>query len=167
MKYFLSIINKLERKRERINRKSINYKKSIRIAIIYLYESEKKQKFIDKLSSKMKKDKKKVDLYPIVELVNAENRYLNTIKIKDLNFWGNWKNSNANNLIYQPYDYLIYPDLKINQEVENILIRSLAKCRVGFIVECNNLFDMIIKSTKEFDLENRLDELIKYVKMIK
>ena len=82
MKYFLSIINKLERKRERINRKSINYKKSIRIAIIYFYESEKKQKFIDKLSSKMKKDKKKVDLYPIIELVNAENRYLNTIKIK-------------------------------------------------------------------------------------
>jgi len=26
---------------------------------------------------------------------------------------------------------------------------------------------MIIKSTKEFDLENRLEELIKYVKMIK
>jgi len=167
MKYFLSIINKLERKRDRINRKSINYKKSKSIAIVYRYESEKKQKFIDKLSLEMKKDKKKVDLYPIVELVNAENRYLNTIKIKDLNFWGNWKNSNANNLIYQPYDYLIYADLKVNQEIENILIRSLAKCRVGFIIECSNLFDMIIKSTKEFDLENRLDELIKYVKMIK
>ncbi len=95
MKYFLSIINKLERKRDRINRKSINYKKSKSIAIVYRYESEKKQKFIDKLSLEMKKDKKKVDLYPIVELVNAENRYLNTIKIKDLNFWGNWKNSNA------------------------------------------------------------------------
>lgn len=167
MKYFLSIINKLERKRDRINRKSINYKKSKSIAIVYRYESEKKQKFIDKISSEMKKDKKKVDLYPIVELVNAENRYLNTIKIKDLNFWGNWKNSNANNLIYQPYDYLIYTDLKMNQEIENILIRSLAKCRVGFIIESSNLFDMIIKSTKEFDLENRLDELIKYVKMIK
>ncbi len=167
MKYFLSIINKLERKRDRINRKSINYKKSKSIAIVYRYESEKKQKFIDKISSEMKKDKKKVDLYPIVELVNAENRYLNTIKIKDLNFWGNWKNSNANNLIYQPYDYLIYVDLKVNQEIENILIRSLAKCRVGFIIESSNLFDMIIKSTKEFDLENRLDELIKYVKMIK
>lgn len=167
MKYLLSIINNLERKRHRINRKSINYKQSLSIAIVYFYESEKKQKFINKLVKKLKKDNKKVDLYPIIEFINAENRYLNSIKIKDLNFWGKWKNSNANNLIYQPYDYLIYIDLELSQEIENIIIRSLAKCRIGFLVEYSNLFDMTIKSAKEFDIESRLNELIKYVKMIK
>ena len=79
---------------------------------------------------------------------------------------GEWKSNNANNLIYHPYDYLIYIDLNLNEEVKNILIRSLAKCRIGFKNE-KKLFDLIIKSKNEFDVEYRLDELNKYLKMIK
>jgi len=167
MKYLLSIINRLERRKHRINRKSIGYKQSFNIAIIYSYESEIKQKFINKFTKKLEKDDKKVDLYPIVEFVTAENRYLKSFKIKDLNLMGIWKNNNANNLIYQPYDYLIYTDLVLNQEIENIFIRSLAKCRIGFISDYNYLFEMIIKSNKEYDIENRLNEMCRYLKMIK
>tara|TARA_B100000579_G_scaffold159828_1_gene129890 strand:- start:738 stop:1238 length:501 start_codon:yes stop_codon:yes gene_type:complete len=166
MSYFLPFINYLEAKKHRINRKSINYKKSLSIAIVYYYESEIKQKFVNKFLNNLKKDNKKVDLYPIIEFTNAENRYLYTFKIKHLNFMGEWKNNNANNLIYHPYDYLIYIDLNLNEEVKNILIRSLAKCRIGFKNE-KKLFDLIIKSKNEFDVEYRLDELNKYLKMIK
>ena len=166
MKYFLSLLNYIESKKHRVNRKSINYKKSLSIAIVYYYESEIKQKFVNKFLNNLKKDNKNIDLYPIIEFTNAENRYLYTFKTKDLNFWGKWKSNNANNLIYQPYDYLIYIDLNLNEEIKNILIRSLAKCRIGFKNE-KKLFDLIIKSKNEFDFECRLDELVKYLKMIK
>ena len=48
MKYFLSLLNYIESKKHRVNRKSINYKKSLSIAIVYYYESEIKQKFVNK-----------------------------------------------------------------------------------------------------------------------
>lgn len=166
MNYFLNLINYLEAKKHRINRKSISYKKSLSIAIVYYYESEIKQKFVNKFLNNFKKDNKRIDLFPIIEFTNAENRYLYSFKTKDLSFWGKWKSKNANNLIYHPYDYLIYIDLNLNEEIKNILIRSLAKCRIGFKNE-KTLFDFIIKSKNEFDLEYRLDELIKYLKMIK
>ncbi|GIR73021.1 MAG: hypothetical protein CM15mP75_5330 [Flammeovirgaceae bacterium] len=51
--------------------------------------------------------------------------------------------------------------------MENILIRSHAKCRVGFIHNKLNLFEFLIKSDKEYDIDHRLNKLYSYLKSYK
>ena len=80
--------------------------------------------------------------------------------------FGNWSNNNVNLFIYQQYDFIIYPDLHLSQDMENILIISNAKCRVGFIENRFNLFELMIKSDEEYDIDHRLDKLYKYLKKV-
>ena len=59
---------------------------------------------------------------------------------------------------------MIYPDLKLNTELENIIINSYSKCRIGFINSKNNLFELILKSDLEYDISHRLNKLFRYLK---
>ena len=69
--------------------------------------------------------------------------------------------------IYQQYDFIIYADLKLIPEMENILINSYTKCRVGFIENKTNIFELILKSDLEFDIDHRLTKLYKYLIKLK
>ena len=51
--------------------------------------------------------------------------------------------------------------------MENILINSYTKCRVGFIENKTNIFEMILKSDLEFDIDHRLTKLYKYLIKLK
>ena len=51
--------------------------------------------------------------------------------------------------------------------MENILINSYSKCRIGFIENKTNLFELILKSDLEFDIDHRLNKLYKYLKKLK
>ena len=167
MKILLPTINKINNKRLKINRASISYPKSNHIGILYSYIDENKQKAINELVKSLKKDGKKVDLLPAITKKNADNRYFKTFKINDINTFGKWKNNNVNLFIYQQYDFIIYPDLKLIPEMENILINSYTKCRVGFIENKINIFEMILKSDLEFDIDHRLTKLYKYLIKLK
>ncbi|MFL2996394.1 MAG: DUF6913 domain-containing protein [Cytophagales bacterium] len=167
MKILLPTINKIKNKRLKINRASISYPKSNHIGILYSYIDENKQKAINELVKNLKKDGKRVDLLPAITKRNADNRYFKTFKIDEINTFGKWKNSNVNLFIYQQYDFIIYPDLKLNPEMENILINTYSKCRIGFIENKTNLFEMILKSDLEFDIDHRLNKLYKYLQKLK
>ena len=67
---------------------------------------------------------------------------------------------------FQQYDFLIYPDLSITPEMENIIIRSYSKCRISFIKIKKNLFELILKSDNEYDIDIRLKSLYRYLKKI-
>lgn len=167
MKILLPTINKIKNKRLKINRASISYPKSNHIGILYSYIDENKQKAINELVKNLKKDGKTVDLLPAITKRNADNRYFKTFKIDEINTFGKWKNNNVNLFIYQQYDFIIYPDLKLNPEMENILINTYSKCRIGFIENKTNLFEMILKSDLEFDIDHRLNKLYKYLQKLK
>ena len=166
MKILLPTINKIKNKRLKINRASISFPKSNHIGILYSYIDENKQKAINELVKKLKKDGKKVDLLPSIRKKNADNRYFKTFKIDEINTFGKWRNNNVNLFIYQQYDFIIYPDLYLTNEMENILIRSHAKCRVGFIHNKLNLFELLLKSDNEYDIDHRLNKLYTYLKKI-
>ena len=51
--------------------------------------------------------------------------------------------------------------------MENILINSFSKCRIGFINQKMNLFEMILKSDIEYDINHRLSKLYNYLKKLK
>tara|TARA_B100001996_G_scaffold189839_1_gene145203 strand:+ start:33 stop:536 length:504 start_codon:yes stop_codon:yes gene_type:complete len=167
MKILLPTINKIKNKRLKINRASISFPKSNHIGILYSYIDENKQKAINELVKKLKKDGKKVDLLPSIRKKNADNRYFKTFKIDEINTFGKWRNNNVNLFIYQQYDFIIYPDLKLIPEMENILINSYSKCRIGFIENKTNLFELILKSDLEYDIDHRLNKLYKYLKKLK
>ena len=167
MNFILKIINNLKKRRFKINRASISYPKSRNIGILYTYIDENKQRSLNNFVSNLKKDGKKVDLLPLIKKKNADNRYFKTFRIKEISPFGNWKNNSVNLFIYQEYDFLIYPDLKLNPEMENIIIRSYSKCRIGFIKTDKNLFEMVLISKKEFDIEYRLKKLYDYLKKLK
>ena len=154
-------------KRQKINRASISYPKSNHIGILYSYIDENKQKAINELVKNLKKDGKRVDLLPAITKRNADNRYFKTFKIDEISTFGKWKNNNVNLFIYQQYDFIIYPDLKLNSEMENILINTYSKCRIGFIENKTNLFELILKSDLEFDIDHRLNKLYKYLQKLK
>ena len=126
MKFLLPAINLIEHKKYRVNRISLNYLNSKYFGILYEYVDENKQKEINSFVKKLKLDGKKVDLLPAIKKNNADNRYFKTFRLNEINFLGKWKNKNVNSFIYQPYDFLIYLDLKISSEMENILIKSLS-----------------------------------------
>ena len=167
MKILLPTINKIKNKRLKINRASISYPKSNHIGILYSYIDENKQKAINELVKNLKKDGKRVDLLPAITKRNADTRYFKTFKIDEISTFGKWKNNNVNLFIYQQYDFIIYPDLKLNSEMENILINTYSKCRIGFIENKTNLFELILKSDLEFDIDHRLNKLYKYLQKLK
>ncbi len=167
MKKILQLINNIKVKRVLINRLSVGYSKSEHIGILYTYIDENKQKAINTFMHNMKKDGKRVDLLPAITNRNADNRYFKTFKIDEVNSFGKWSNNNVNLFIYQQYDFLIYPDLFFIPEMENILINSHAKCRIGFFDNKKNLFELILKSEQEYDIDYRLDKLYNYLKKLK
>ena len=167
MNFILKIINNLKKRRFKINRASTSYPKSRNIGILYTYIDENKQRSLNNFVSNLKKDGKKVDLLPLIKKKNADNRYYKTFRINEISPFGNWKNNSVNLFIYQEYDFLIYPDLKLNPEMENIIIRSYSKCRIGFIKTDKNLFEMVLMSDKEFDIEYRLKKLYDYLQKLK
>ena len=167
MKFLLPTINLIENKKYRINRISLNYNNSKYFGILYEYVDENKQKAINSFIKKLKNDGKKVDLLLAIEKNNADNRYFKTFKINEIGFLGNWKNNNVKSFIYQPYDFLIYLDLKIIPEMENILIKSLSRCRIGFSYNKLKILEMILKTENEFDIDYRLNKLYHYLKKIK
>jgi len=57
--------------------------------------------------------------------------------------------------------------LNLIPEMENILINSYSKCRIGFFNNNKNLFEMILKSELEYDIEHRMNKLYKYLKKLK
>tara|TARA_B100001093_G_scaffold513359_2_gene585114 strand:- start:843 stop:1343 length:501 start_codon:yes stop_codon:yes gene_type:complete len=166
MKFILKSLNKLLNKSSTINRASINYKETKHIGILYKYVDENKQKALNDFAKKIKLDGKRVDFLPAISKRNADNRYLKTFRTSEINLLGKWSNSNVNLFIYQQYDFIIYPDLYLNNEMENILIRSHAKCRVGFIQNRLNLFELLLKSDNEYDINHRLMKLYSYIKKI-
>jgi len=167
MKFILNTINKIKRRRLEINRASLSYSKANHFGILYTYIDENKQKAINEFVQSLKKDGKRVDLLPAIKEQNADNRYFKTFKIDEINSFGKWSNNNVNLFIYQQYDFIIYPDLNLNLEMENILINSYAKCRIGFINSRMNLFELILKSEQEYDISYRLNRLLKYLKKLK
>ena len=166
MKFILKSLNKLINNSSTINRASINYKETKHIGILYKYVDENKQKALNDFAKKIKLDGKRVDFLPAISKRNADNRYLKTFRTSEINLLGKWSNSNVNLFIYQQYDFIIYPDLYLNNEMENILIRSHAKCRVGFIHNRLNLFELLLKSDNEYDITHRLMKLYSYIKKI-
>ena len=116
---------------------------------------------------KLKKDGKKVDLLPSIKNKNADNRYFKTFRLEEVNSLGKWSNNHVNLFIYQQFDFLIYPDLNLIPEMENILINSYAKCRIGFFDNKKNLFELILKSEQEYDIDYRLEKLYNYLKKLK
>ena len=52
-------------------------------------------------------------------------------------------------------------------EMENIIIRSYSKCRIGFIHNKMNIFELILKSDNEYDIDHRLKKLYNYLNKIK
>ena len=166
MKFLLSTLNNLKYINSNINRASVSYPESKHIGILYTYIDENKQKAINKFVESLKKDGKRVDLLPAISKKNADNRYFKTFKINEISSLGSWSNNNVNLFIFQEYDFLIYPDLSIIPEMENIIIRSYSRCRVSFIHTQKNLFELILKSKAEFDIDLRLNTLHKYLKKI-
>ena len=167
MNIILKSINNLKKRRFKINRASTSYSNSKNIGVLYTYIDENKQKAVNKFVSNLKKDGKRVDLLPAIQKKNADNRYFKTFKVDEISTFGSWKNNNVNLFIFQEYDFLIYPDLIVSPEMENILIRSYSKCRIGFIRSNKNLFEMVLMSDNEFDIEYRLKKLYNYLKKLK
>lgn len=167
MNIILKSINNLKKRRFKINRASTSYSNSKNIGVLYTYIDENKQRAVNNFVSSLKKDGKKVDLLPAIQKKNADNRYFKTFKVEEISTFGSWKNNNVNLFIFQEYDFLIYPDLIVSPEMENILIRSYSKCRIGFIRSNKNLFEMVLMSDNEFDIEYRLKKLYNYLKKLK
>tara|TARA_B100000678_G_scaffold234861_1_gene204155 strand:+ start:99 stop:602 length:504 start_codon:yes stop_codon:yes gene_type:complete len=167
MNIILKSINNLKKRRFKINRASTSYSNSKNIGVLYTYIDENKQRAVNNFVSSLKKDGKRVDLLPAIQKKNADNRYFKTFKVDEISTFGSWKNNNVNLFIFQEYDFLIYPDLIVSPEMENILIRSYSKCRIGFIRSNKNLFEMVLMSDNEFDIEYRLKKLYNYLKKLK
>ena len=167
MRLLLPTLNILKNKNFKINRASVSYAESNHIGILYTYIDENKQKAINDFAGNLRKDNKRVDLLPAITKRNADNRYFKTFRISEINLFGKWANNNVNLFIFQQYDFLIYPDLVLMPEMENIIIRSYSKCRIGFIHNKMNIFELILKSDNEYDINHRLKKLYNYLKKIK
>ena len=157
MKFILKAINRRKRKRLKINRASLSYQKANHFGILYTYIDENKQKAINDFADNLRKDGKRVDLLPAITKQNADNRYFKTFKIDEVNSFGTWSNNNVNLFIYQQYDFMIYPDLKLNTEPIPSVLFPLALTLFMNIVSYHHSFKKLFSCTILFVF--RIDQI--------
>ena len=85
----------------------------------------------------------------------------------DLNIWGSITNKKALYFSQTKFDYLFNIDRQRNAVIENIVARSIAKCRIGIHNNGNNSFyELLVHQINSGSPEKMIGELHHYAQKI-
>jgi hypothetical protein len=166
LKPWLNYKTKKAQKNNKGLRKSIGYKTSTKIGIIFCNDEQSKIEYADKLIGFLKKDKKTVKV--IAQEPKNEVKHLpyDTFNIENFSFWGEFIGKPINDFINTEYDFLICLDENPNHLVRSVLANSHAKCRIGKFDEANEqTFEMLVEDNGN-NGHKWVDTMYHYVKIL-
>ena len=152
-----------------ISRTSLSYDKA-KTAAILVKDFDRNSKVIDTVMKELKKDGLDVSLLtytkPKAPLPSA--KVTTQFTSKDWNWLGDIKSDEIKKIIKTPFDYLFCLNTSPFLPFENILVQSVAKCRVGiYHPKMENSLDLMITPTNQDNMEKSASEMLRYVRMIK
>lgn len=161
MKILLPIINKLKARKHFSLRENPSYARAEKIGILLIQKAGEESYAANNLVQKIMEDGKSVSTLIMTQKpLSKETTETNHFTEKDISFWGNWKQKNVQEFYENKFDFLIYPELTILPIIENILLSSQAKCRVGFFLEeSSHLFELMIKPVNNPHSKEKLQEI--------
>ncbi|MFT6865598.1 MAG: hypothetical protein ACJA08_000421 [Cyclobacteriaceae bacterium] len=146
---------------------SVDFKKSIKIAIIFSIRNNDNFQNIEELISELSLEGKEIRTLAYVKNKHksTHNQPYPLFDSKDISFFGEIKSDRLDFFMNQSYDIVVCLDKNENYLVDYLLSQIKSKCRVGLTdATRNNCFEMIIKSDKEEAFNSQ--EILKYLKMI-
>ncbi len=156
--------NKIARWRDKVIRENISYESAQKFGILYKGDQQEMAD-ISYLAEKLRNDGKQVDM--LCYLQGAAPTDKERFSGRDFSIFGNWKRVEILQYCEKPFDFLINTDDAIHPLIENILIRSHAKCRIGLYNETqDDLFEMMIKCDRSLDAIRRMDSIYNYLKLV-
>ncbi len=151
-KKFLSLSTKLFLKKNKASRPTTGYRRAKNIGIIFTVEGTDKHKAIKSFVKELENDGKNVEVLSYLGKGKDNYEFLfDFISNGDINLWGKLINETALKFSEKKFDYLFNIDHTRNRILENILARSMAKCRIGVYTENNDAFYELMVNSKHND----------------
>lgn len=167
MRILLPFINKLLSKRNKTERESIAYQDARQVGVIFSNEKEKNSESISALIQNLEKDGKVIKKL-MLDVGKEKTNSPTIFKKSDISFFGYWKNENVKEFYNTNFDFLLYPSELINPIIENILLHSKSKCRIGIYSDNSpHLFEMMVKMPQNATVYQKMDTIYKYMKVLK
>ena len=147
-------------------RKSIAYSKAQKLGIIFNTDDHSKIDAVDKLSTLLKMDGKKVKILAYERQNSVKHLPYDTFSAVNFGFWGGFIGKPIEDFVKVEFDFLICIDEQPNTMIKSILANSIAKCRVGRYEENNEpLFEMLVQNNKTQNME-WVDSIYHYIKLL-
>ena len=167
-KYFLSFKTNAAIKSTKAVRETNGFSNSLSIGILFTYSDKHNFTLVNEMVDKLEHEGKTTNsITYIMKMGENDNYQFPFFNIKDIDFWGRWKKMEVNHFIDLPFDYLLNLDLNINNVTQNILARSMAKCRVGRYEEGKSDYFELMIDHKENNYEQFIDQVYHYIKNLR
>lgn len=167
-KYILSFKTASSLKSSTAMRGTNGFANSLSIGILFTYSDQHNFELVNDMKARLEKEGKKVDsMTYIVEMGENDNYPFPFFNFKDIDFWGNWKKTDVKKFIDLPFDYLLNLDLCTNNVTQNILAKSMAKCRVGRYEQGKSDYFELMIDHKENDYGQFIDQVYHYIKNLR
>lgn len=150
-------------------RKSVDYKAAWEIGILYSVEDLSKHEKVKTFIKVLEKDIKKVEVLTFLgkDKENLEFKF-NFYTASDFSFWGELQSETVKKFIDKQFDFLLCLDLETNIYIDNILARCKANCRIGrFENNKKDFFELMIKTDDHIDIQVLIDEMYRYIKVLR
>ncbi len=168
IKKFLDLNTKKHLKNNKTIRNPVGFQKANNIGIIFTTENIDKHHAIKSFVKELEDSGKNVDVLTFIGKGKQNHEFLfEFISSDDLNFWGKITNEKALYFTQTKFDYLFNIDSQRNPIIENIVARSIAKCRIGIHNNDNTSFyELLIHQKNNGSPEKMIGELHYYAQKI-
>ena len=155
-------------KKGKIERGSVSYDMAESVGILFTVIDRPKHSLIKKFIKLLEKDNKKVDVLCL--LGEGKENYdfiFDYFTTRDFSLFGHVVSQSILLFIQKKFDYLIVLDTESNIFTDNILAKSNAKCRIGIYHDDRDPFyELMIKIQKDHSVEELIDQVYHYLKVI-
>lgn len=167
MRILLPLINRLLSKKIKTERESISYQEAKKVGVIYSNDDIKMADSLMELIQKLENDGKTINkLILDTSTEKLDNPF--SFKKSDISFFGTWKNDNVKKFYDTNFDFLLYPSELTSPVIENILLHSKCKCRIGiYNDDFAHIFEMMVKMPSKATESQKMDTIYKYLKVLK
>lgn len=151
--------------------RSINalpYDQAQSFGLLYVYESNAKEEAVHNWVERLKSDQKKVHVLCMQSDAKPPLSTFPTLTLSDMTAMGSIKNDVLVQFLERSYDYFIHLDFEVDEVVDMIIIKTKAKCKIGFYSEQHQKkYDLMIGMNKSAGIVNFVEQITKYLKSIK
>lgn len=151
---------------------STQYHDAASVLIVFTSDGTDEQfKIIRKLRDKFQKDNKNVSFLYLLHKnedrpsVGLDDNMVALDK-KDIGYFGDIKNEEANALMNVNYDFMICGDLNSNIYLDLLIAKIDSKCKIGrYVDDKDKFYDFMIRIDQNSDLEFYLNQVYHYTKL--